>query len=145
MRKLLHRVLNRQTMTYMFFGFLTTIINYVAFWCVITIFGQQTALSANVVAFVFSVVFAYLTSKLFVFHSRSWKKDVLLREICSFFGARILSFAFEELGLLICLKCLDLGSIQIWRIDGMMIAKISLSVIVVLVNYFLSKFFIFKS
>lgn len=130
---------------YLLFGVLTTAINYALFWMVITALGENTALAANVVAFIGSVIFAYITNKIFVFKSKSWKKDVLMKEISSFLGARILSFAFEEAGLLICIQWLNVSRFEIWGISGVMLAKVVLSVVVVLVNYVLSKFLIFKS
>ena len=104
---------------------------------------------ANVIAFIFAVTFAYITNKLFVFESKSWDISVLRQEIPQFFGARLLSFLFEELGLLICDNMLGLGRyhlFSIWKIsvDGVLLSKVILSVFVVIINYFFCKFLIFK-
>ncbi len=145
MKNIFKRIFNRETGMYLLFGILTTVINYFLFWAIITEFGEGTALLANVVAFIASVAFAYITNKIFVFQSKSWEKEVLIKEICSFSGARILSFAFEEAGLLLCIHWLKVGRLEFWGIGGVMLAKILLSFVVVLVNYVLSKFLIFKS
>ncbi len=145
MKHILKQIFNRETGMYLLFGVLTTVINYFLFWLVITEFGEGTALLANVAAFVASVAFAYITNKIFVFQSKSWKKEVLIKEICSFSGARVLSFFFEEAGLLLCIHWLKAGRFELWGISGVMLAKILLSFVVVLINYVLSKFLIFKS
>lgn len=144
MQQFLKRLFNRETIAYMFFGVLTTVVNYLVFWLFIAWWGEGFSLLANTVAFIVSVFFAYLTNKIFVFQSKSWKKEVLVREVLSFVSARLLSFGFEELGLLICIS-LNVGAFSLWGISGIMIAKILLSFIVVIINYVISKLLIFKS
>lgn len=144
MRDLLKKIFNRETISYLIFGVLTTAVNYLVFWLIIEPFGDDAALWANVVAFVAALIFSYVTNKLFVFESKSWNWEVLKKELPSFVGARILSFLFDETGLLVCVKWLQVGRFQLFGISGLMIAKLFLSVVVVIVNYVLSKFFIFK-
>ena len=144
MRNILKKTINRETVTYLIFGLLTTVINYAVFWLFLKILGDAAALIANVVAFVFATSFAYVTNKLFVFQSRSWKSTVVRKEILSFLSARVLSFLFEEVGLFVCANLLKLGRHTVWGIDGIMLSKIVLSLVVVAINYVLSKFLIFK-
>lgn len=143
MNKLFHKLCNRETVSYLTFGVLTTLVNYVTFALILCFFGEGSTLAANAVAFVAAVAFAYITNKLFVFRSKSWSRGVLAREISSFVGARLFSFAFEELGLLMCMW-LSVEQYSLFGVNGIMIAKIILSVVVVILNYFFSKFFIFK-
>lgn len=143
MNKLFHKLCNRETVSYLIFGVLTTVINYVTFALMLCFFGEESTLVANGVAFVAAVAFAYITNKLFVFRSKSWAWAVLAREISSFVGARLFSFAFVELGLLVCMW-LRVEQYSLFGINGIMIAKIILSFAVVILNYFFSKFFIFK-
>ena len=144
MRNILKKTINRETVTYLIFGLLTTVINYAVFWLFLKILGGAAALIANVVAFVFATSFAYVTNKLFVFQSCSWKGAVIRKEILSFLSARVLSFLFEEAGLFVCANLLKLGRYTVWGIDGIMLSKIILSLVVVAINYVLSKFLIFK-
>ena len=141
--KLIKKLIRNELVTYVFFGFLTTIINYGVFYIFYTLFGDDFVLIANIIAFFFATVFAYVTNKLFVFGSRSWEKAVLKREVSSFLGARIVSFLFEEFGLFVCANLLNVGQYSIFGLDGVMIAKITLSFIVVAINYVLSKMYIF--
>lgn len=138
------RIFNQEMVSYLFFGVLTTVVNYLVFWLLIRFFGDGAALWANVVAFAAAVTFAYITNKLFVFKSKSWEWKILKRELPSFLSARIISFLFEEAGLVVCVNWLHAGSWELFGIGGVMISKLVLSVVVVIVNYILSKFFIFK-
>ena len=88
-----------EAVSYLFFGVLTTVINYGTFWIFHALLGDAYDLFSNLIAFVAAVTFAYITNKLYVFESRSWSFDVLRREIPSFLGARLVSFGFEEAGL----------------------------------------------
>ena len=90
----------REESAYLFFGVLTTLINYVVFGVLHVFWGDEGALAANLIAFVVAVAFAYLTNKIFVFESRSWRPALLIREAASFVAARLFSFGLEEAGLL---------------------------------------------
>ena len=138
------KLINRETILYLIFGVLTTLLNLAIFKLGCSRYGNDAALAVNVVAFVAAASFAYVTNKLFVFESKSWNLKLLCREIPSFFGARIASFAIEEAGLCICTEWLNAGQYSFFGINGLIIAKILLSVIVVILNYIFSKLFIFK-
>ena len=89
-------------------------------------------------------------NKLFVFESKSWSFMVLKKEIPSFLATRIGSFIVEEFGLFIAEKILRLNRFEVLRIldtmiDGIVIAKLALAIVVVLLNYVFCKFFVFKS
>lgn len=144
------KLLNRETVSYLIFGVLTTVVNYVVFHLMYTVvLGGQGSLYANFIAWVAAVVFAYVVNKLFVFESKSWAWDVLVREIPAFVTARVASFGIEEAGLFISETLLRLNTLTVLRMggfamDGVTAAKLALSVIVVVLNYFFSKWFIFK-
>ncbi|MEG0570910.1 MAG: GtrA family protein [Oscillospiraceae bacterium] len=137
--------LAHETVMYLIFGVLTTLISYVAFWIPLKILGTHLSLVANTISFIVAVTFAYVTNKLYVFKSKSWKLCILKKELPSFLGMRIISFAFEQIGLFFCQNALHLETVELFGIEGLMIAKIVLSVVVIILNYCLSKFFIFKT
>lgn len=149
--KKIKSILNRETILYLIFGVLTTVVNYVVFFlCYNVLLGGKGSIYANVLSFVIAVVFAFFANKLFVFESKRWSISVLKKEIPSFFLARIGSFFIEELGLLIAEELLKLNQFEIVKIgnaviDGVAIVKVALAVIVVLLNYVFCKLFVFKS
>lgn len=146
----IRKILNRETVLYLVFGVLTTVVNYIVFHlCYAVALGGEGSLLANAVAFVAAVVFAFAVNKAFVFESKSWAPGVLAREIPPFIASRLASFGIEELGLFVSEKLLRLNEVTVLTlgttaIDGVTVTKIALSFIVVLVNYVFCKWFVFK-
>ena len=138
----------KELITYVIFGGLTTLVNFVAFYVVTQILGEDLYLINNAIAWVVSVVFAYVTNKLFVFESKSWNLKLVAKESVEFVGARVFSFLIEEGGMLLFVSVLGFGEISFnifgFTITGQLIAKLILAVIVVIMNYFFSKFIIFR-
>ncbi len=138
----------REFITYVIFGVMTTVVNLVAFTGFNSILGPESYLISNVIAWIFAVLFAYITNKLFVFNSKSWRADVLLKEIISFVAARVFSLLIEEAGLFLLVDALNFKELSLnlfgLSVGGNMIAKLILALIVVLLNYVFSKLYIFK-
>lgn len=137
-------LLNKETLSYLFFGVLTTIVNYAVFLGTLVLYGDENALTANTISFIAATLFAYITNKIWVFKSKKWNVKVLKKEILSFSSARVISFLFEQVSLFICINMFGVGEYLVLGINGILVSKIILSFIVVIVNYGLSKFFIFK-
>lgn len=138
----------KEIISYVFFGVLATIVNLVSFKLFELILGERLYLVTNVVSWLITVIFAYFTNKLWVFESKSWKANVVVKELIGFFGARIFSLVVEEAGLWLMIDICHMGNIS-WdilsiNINGNMIAKIIMQVVVVILNYVFSKLIIFK-
>lgn len=138
----------KELITYVIFGGLTTLVNFIAFYIFTQILGDKLYLLNNAIAWVVSVVFAYVTNKLFVFESKSWDLKLVVKESIEFIGARVFSFLIEEGGMLLFISVLGFGDVTLnildFAITGQLITKLILAVIVVIMNYFFSKFIIFK-
>lgn len=149
MMKMISKLYNKykEVILYVVFGVLTTLVNFGAFWIFTKILGENLYLINNAIAWIIAVIFAYITNKLWVFDSKSFKFKVLIKEFTSFVVARLFSFGVEELGIWLFVDILSFGerSFNIFNltISGQMIAKVFLAVIVVIMNYFFSKFIIF--
>lgn len=149
MMKMISKLYNKykEVILYVVFGVLTTLVNFGAFWLFTKILGENLYLINNAIAWIIAVIFAYITNKLWVFDSKSFKFKVLIKEFTSFVVARLFSFGVEELGIWLFVDILSFGerSFNIFNltISGQMIAKVFLAVIVVIMNYFFSKFIIF--
>lgn len=137
-----------ELITYFIFGVLTTVVNYVAFWIFLKLFGEKLYLLNNALAWILAVAFAYVTNKLFVFESKSWDAKIVVKEIGGFLSARLFSLLVEEAGLLLFIEVFNFDRLSFelfgFEITGQLIIKLMLSVIVVILNYFFSKFIIFK-
>ena len=123
----------KEILWYGFFGVLTTLVNIISFYLL-----DKTGMNVyinNFIAWFLSVLFAFITNKLFVFNSKSLDKKVIMKEILSFFFFRILSLGIDMAGMYVCISLMKLGK---------MLSKILMNVIVIVANYIFSKIFIFK-
>lgn len=134
----------REQIVYLIFGVGTTVVSYVVFWVFHRLLGDGLVWLSTLISFIAAVAFAYPTNKIFVFQSRSWEPRFLWKELTAFLAARIVSFFIEEAGMILGVQVFHLGTYSLLGIDGAMICKIVLSVIVVIANYFFSKFRVFK-
>lgn len=139
----------KEIILYIIFGGLTTLVNFVAFGICNYLLGQKLYLFNNAIAWIVSVIFAYLTNKIFVFQSKNASIKVLLKEGIAFLGARVFSFLIEEFFMWLFIDMFGFGTYSVTVADititGQIITKILLAVIVVILNYFFSKFFIFTT
>lgn len=158
--KLVDRFFTREIITYIIFGVLTTAVNLATFYIFKKIFisvgwdgifneivpenskivelfsGGSDYLDANLIAWVAGVIFAFITNKLFVFESKSWKPTVAGREFAGFVGARVFSLGVEMLGMFVMVTLLTWNEF---------VAKIIVGVAVIILNYIFSKLLIFKN
>ena len=121
-------------LSYLFFGVLTTVVNYLVYLPCYNLLGLSGSAS-NVIAWVFAVAFAYLTNKPFVFKSNDWSKQTVIPELSKFIGSRVFSGALETAIIFV--------TVDVLAFDGV-IMKLVTSVLVVIVNYVASKLVVFK-
>ena len=144
----------KEIITYVIFGVLTTVVS----WGSYTVFVEMLSMKVfvgNLLSWICAIVFAYITNKLWVFESKSWKPSVIGKEIVTFVASRGVTGVIE----IVCVPLLAKTgfdnlfygilekmniSIGILFTDGIY-SKIFLSVVVVILNYFFSKFIIFKN
>ena len=134
LRKLLSALVNPETISYLIFGILTTAINIGLCGLFVQILHWDVVLS-NILGWIASVAFAFVTNKLVVFRSKQVGFRLLLRETAAFFAARLVSLGIDTLGMWLWV---DVCHGNFW------IAKIVMNVIVIVLNYIFSKVFIFK-
>ena len=123
----------REALLYLFFGGCTTLVNIVAFY-IIRKFGVSTYIT-NIIAWFLSVVFSFITNKLFVFESKNTSIKDSFKECFSFFLFRVISLVFD-MGIMYLL--IDLLNIN------EMVSKVFSNIFVIIINYVFSKLFIFK-
>lgn len=134
LRKLWNSFVTPETISYLIFGVLTTVIN-IAICGLCYDYLHWNVIVANTAAWTVAVIFAFITNKLFVFKSKSFEANVFWRELVTFLVARLLSLGIDDFGMWLLV---DIFHGNVW------IAKIIMNVIVVIINYVLSKLIIFK-
>ena len=121
-------------LAYLFFGVLTTVVNYLVYLPCYNLLHLSAAVS-NVLAWAVAVGFAYVTNKPFVFHSYDWSAKTVIPELGKFVGSRIASGGIETLIIFVTVDCL------LWNGNVM---KLVTSVLVVILNYVASKLLVFR-
>lgn len=121
-------------LAYLFFGVLTTAVNYIVYLPCYNLLHLPASLS-NVISWVAAVAFAYVTNKPFVFKSHDWSAKTVGPELTKFVGSRILSGALETAIIFVTVDML------LWNGNLM---KLVTSVLVVILNYVASKLLVFK-
>lgn len=119
---------------YGFFGVLTTVINIASYFVCYNILKIPNVIS-TIVAWVLGVVFAFVTNKLFVFDSKSFEKNIILHEIITFFGCRVLTGVLDVGIMWIAVDIMNWNSI-LWKVIS--------NILVIIANYIASKLVIFK-
>ena len=125
---------NREILVYGIVGGVTTVINLSAYYLFASIIGIQYLIS-NVLAWIFAFAFAFLANKLWVFESKSFQKDRVIKELASFFFARVSTGILDMLLLFIFVNLIGLHTL---------VPKVIDTVISIILNFILSKFWIFK-
>lgn len=126
---------NKEIILYLIFGGLTTCINIVTYTIFAKIFNVNLIVS-NIIAWIVSIVFAYVVNKLFVFNSKEKTLRKILKELSSFIFARVLSLVLFDIAAFALM-------INIFGINDL-ITKLITQVLIIVFNYILSKFIIFK-
>ena len=129
---------NKEVVMYLIFGVLTTFVNWIVYTLTVNLFTMTVS---NILAWFAAVIFAFFTNKLFVFESMSWNPSKVITEIISFFGSRLVSGIVEIIGPTILFS---LGVNQtLFGVKGFL-AKIIISVAVIIMNYVFSKLIVFR-
>lgn len=123
-----------EVFSYLFFGGCTFVVNFITYFLFKDLLHFNYII-ANLIAWILSVLFAYITNKLYVFESRGQTLAQNLKELFLFFAARILTLGFDMGSLSFCLEVLKTSDF---------IAKFVSQFIVILSNYIFSKLIIFK-
>lgn len=133
-KEIVKKVLTKEIILYIIFGLLTTIVNLASFYIMNSILEWEENIS-NFVAILLAVLVAYITNKDLVFHSQAKDAKEKIKEFLRFMLGRTFTMLVEFVGGLL------LFNLPIPNI----VTKMGLTIIVIILNFFISKFFAFKS
>ena len=128
---LIKKFMTKEVILYIIFGILTTIINVGTFYVLTT----HLHFNENI-AIILAVVFAYITNRKMVFNSTASNFKQVFSEMCKFFSARFFTMLVEFFGFMLLFDVLHIPNL---------ISKLSITVLVIVLNFFLSKFFAFRN
>lgn len=133
MKKLLKKVLTKEVILYIVFGIFTTVVNLFSFYVMNSILKCNENI-ANFIAILLAVIFVYITNKDLVFHANANGLKAKIQQFCKFMLGRAFTMIVEFIGGFL------LFDLPIPNI----VTKAGLTIIVIILNFFISKFFAFK-
>lgn len=128
---------HKHLIAYLFFGVMTTVVNIASFYIFshFVFRGDANLELNNTLAWVLAVTFAYLSNRKFVFESKASSRQEILIECAKFYGSRVVTL-LVDLGLMALM-------VKSWHWDEML-AKVISNVVVIVLNYALSKLVVFR-
>ena len=123
--------MKKEVISYLIFGVLITVVNIVVYY-VFNTWLQVNYLVSNAIAWIASVLFAYITNRKYVFES---KNTSMFNELVKFISARLSTGIMDMILMWLLVDVLSMNS---------MVSKIVVNVLVIVLNYVLSKVFVFK-
>lgn len=124
----------REPITYIFFGGCTTLVNWGCYWLLAHPMGVDETVS-TLIAQVLSVLFAYVTNRIWVFQSQAKGFGPVMKEMGSFFLSRLSTILLDAALMEIFAKRLGFND---------MIVKLAANIIIIALNYVLSKLLVFR-
>ena len=134
---LVKKLCTREVILYTIFGVLTTCVNIISFMILSSLFHIEENFASNI-GIVIAVLFAYFTNRKLVFNSTASTFIEKIKEFGKFFLGRTFTMIVESVGFWLLFSILN-----ITYFDGL-VSKLIISVIVIILNFFISKFFAFK-
>ena len=125
----------KELAAYGFFGVCSTAVNIIMYWICAHPMQLSTVVS-TVIAWIVAVAFAYVTNRIWVFHSRSSGIKAVIREAASFFACRLLTGVID----LFCMWFF----VDIQHLNDVWV-KTASNILVIILNYVASKVLIFRN
>lgn len=123
----------KEVISYLFFGVLTTAVDFVSYYALTRIFHLDESLS-NVIAQLIAIIFAYITNKLYVFEDKTKDIKSLAFQFGKFFSCRLVTLVVNALMFKIMIDYMSIHD---------MVTKAIVSVVVIILNYVFSKLLVF--
>lgn len=132
LKQIIKKVCTKEVILYGIFGILTTMVNLVSFYVLTNLLHINENIS-NMIAILLAVLFAYFTNKDLVFHSQAQTMKERGIQFLKFMSGRAFTMVVEWVG------CYFLFLTPLPQI----ISKLSMTILVIILNFFISKFFVF--
>lgn len=140
---LIKKLANKETVLYLIFGVLATVLNIVLFYLFINIWKMSTGLG-NILDTIICILFQYFTNRIWVFESKNNGKEAI-KEFIQFILARGLTAIIDQIFVVVGVdffvaKYISYSQQGIFSVG----IKILSNIIVIVLNYIFSKLFVFN-
>ena len=124
---------HKEFISYGFWGGVTTILHILLFW-ILTKIGIKYYI-ANIITLITIKALAYIINKIFVFKTKCKNKIELLKEIIKYTFSRLFTMLIDYFGLILLVEAFKMNEL---------IGKVIVLILVVIINYFLCKKYVYK-
>ena len=143
LKKIVKKILNKETFLYLIFGSVATVLNIVLFYLFINIWKMSTGLG-NILDTIICILFKYFTNRIWVFESKNNGKEAI-KEFIQFILARSLTAIIDQIFVVVGVdffvaKYVSYSQQGIFSVG----IKILSNVVVIVLNYIFSKLFVFN-
>lgn len=135
MQNIIKKFLTKEVIMYVIFGVLTTLVNLIISFVLVGAFKIGGSI-ASAIGIVSSILFAYFTNRKWVFNTTAKGFAENLKEFWKFIAGRLVTMVIEQGGVMVLYDVLNMPFVPV---------KLSLTIIVIILNYIFSKFFAFKT
>lgn len=139
----LKKILNKQVILYIVFGLLTTAVNIIVSYILKALFHIESNL-ASTIGIICSILFAYFTNRKWVFNSDAHEAKEKWLEFFKFILGRAFTMVIEIVGVLLLNDVIHSFYNTFGDNIAFLINKCIITIIVIILNFFISKFFAFK-
>lgn len=134
-QNIMQKFLTKEVIMYIIFGVLTTLVNLVISFSLVEAFNVDGSI-ASAIGIITSILFAYFTNRKWVFNTQAKGIKENFNEFWKFIAGRAVTMIIEQGGVMIFYGALGMPFAPV---------KLSLTIIVIILNYIFSKFFAFKN
>lgn len=143
LKKIIKKLLNKETFLYLIFGSVATVLNIVLFYLFINIWKMSTGLG-NILDTIICILFQYFTNRIWVFESKNSGKEAI-KEFIQFILARSLTAIIDQIFVVVGVdffvaKYVSYSQQGIFSVG----IKVLSNIIVIVLNYIFSKLFVFN-
>lgn len=124
----------KSILLYLFFGGCAFVVSIISYVCANLVLGINELL-ANIISWILAVLFAFFTNRVWVFQSPTYTLKEFIFQFLRFVNGRVITLIIEEAIIFVFITLLGFDSVLI---------KIIGQIIVIILNYFISKFIVFK-
>lgn len=124
----------KEMLLYVFFGGLTTVIS-IGIFGALNVGLKINEHISNLISWIFAVMFAFFTNRIWVFSASTKNAGDFISQMLKFYSGRLVTLGVEELILWIFITELNFNS---------MLIKVIAQVVIIILNYIISKLFVFK-
>lgn len=142
-KKLINKFFTREVISYLIFGVLTTVVNISISYALTAFFNVEGNLSSTI-GIICSILFAYVTNRKWVFESNAVTAKEKWTEFGKFILGRTFTMVIEIIGVFVLNNVIHAFYGMFSDNIAYLINKILITIIVIILNFFISKFFAFK-